>query len=684
MNLFLQSEGRSVLLMISTNKSTEEYGDQIIFEEWKKFFEGKEIGPKIVSPLVSASWQRSKEAGVDPNHLRLSYLLEEEKKKQKILIKKYGNELIVIRKTAIKMGLNFQLFDNCAQSVKMFNFTDYLAPEEIKFNKVEDLSENLIGTNAVCLALKENKPVQLRGYDNYCSYFHDYFCSAAPIHDVNGNIIGVINTFSYQAPQRIETLGLIELLASLFDNLLLISNASKEKTYYDVTMQEIIESLPYGLVFIDEDNLVKHYNDRILHYFHIKKSSNVNLELFNYLATMNCFEDNNELEKSEVLLDIEGSKRSFLFSTKNMLDLNKKQKGKIIIIEDTQSLLKSANKLRGNRAIYTFHDIVGSNQKILYAKSVAERVAKAPSSILIMGESGTGKELFAQAIHNASFRKDKPFVAVNCGAIPTDLIESELFGYEAGAFTGALKGGKPGQIELANGGTLFLDEIESMSLNMQIKLLRALSAGSIMKIGGREEILVDVRIISATKKDLLVEADNGTFRDDLYYRINTFIIQIPPLRERKDDIPILTDFFIDKFTRQFNLSKIKVTEEYLNALSNYHWRGNIRELKNEIERSVVLLGQEQTLTTDYLHERITNACREEKIRQSLNAFSPSEVYNHHEGLLKIAEDILIEKVLLEENGNITKAAKKLGITTPTLYQKINSNEKLLKVKKSIK
>jgi transcriptional regulator of acetoin/glycerol metabolism len=258
-----------------------------------------------------------------------------------------------------------------------------LSPEEIRFNKPQDLSENLVGTNAVCLALKENKPIQLRGYENYSTYFHDFYCSAAPIHDINGETIGVINTFSYKEPQKIETLGLVELLANLFDNLLLISNASKEMTFYDVTMKEVIEYLPYGLVFLDEDNLIKQYNDKVLQYLKIKKSSNANLELSKHLSTANCLNDNDEIEKNEVLLDVEGGKRSLLFSTKNILDLNNRTKGKIVVVEDTQALLKSANKLRGNRAVYTFNDIIGLNQEIAYAKSVAERVAKAPSSVLI-------------------------------------------------------------------------------------------------------------------------------------------------------------------------------------------------------------------------------------------------------------------------------------------------------------
>lgn len=607
--------------------------NQHLYQEWGKFLAGEKVEPKIVSSTISASWKRSKNAGVEPYHIKFRCLNEEEKERKKMLVRKYDNGLIVIRKTAIDMGLNFQLFDSHAQSIKKFNFTDYLAPEEIKFNKPEDLSESVVGTNAICLALQENKPVQLRGYENYSTYFHDFYCTAAPIHDVNGEIIGAINTFSYKEPQTRETMGLIGLLANLFDNLLLISNASEDKVFYDFTINEIMKHLPYGLILLDGDGLIKHYNDKVLKDLKIRNSSNVNSALSEYLSNTNCLDSNGELEKNEVILDIEGVRRSFLISTKGILDLNNKIKGRIIIFEDTQSLLKSANRLRGNRAVFTFEDIIGNSREIVSAKSLSQKVATAPSSVLIMGESGTGKELFAQAIHNASLRKDNPFIALNCGAIPADLLESELFGYEAGAFTGASKGGKPGLIELADDGTLFLDEIESMSLNMQIKLLRVFSSGTITKIGGREAIPVNIRVISATKKDLLAAADEGSFREDLYYRITTFVIKLPALRERKGDIPILIDYFIKKHIRQFNLSEIEVTEEFIEALTNYQWRGNIRELQNEIERCVVLLGEEHTLTAEYIHERIVKEYLAEKMKRSLA--SASKMSNNRQGLLNV-------------------------------------------------
>ena len=335
-------------------------------------------------------------------------------------------------------------------------------------------------------------------------------------------------------------------------------------------------------------------------------------------------------------------------------------------------MLKLHGSLRGNSAIYTFDNILGQDTKLNFAKQMTKRVAQSSSAVIIYGESGTGKELFAQAIHNSSPRKNKPFVAINCGAIPSELIESELFGYEAGAFTGALKGGKPGKLEIASGGTLFLDEIESMPLNLQIKLLRALSVKRIVKVGGTKEIPIDIRLISATKKDLLKEVEKGNFREDLYYRINIFTIELPPLRDRKHDIPELVDYFVHIFSPQ---RKVQIDDEFIGALMTYNWRGNIRELRNIIERALLIMEEETNLTIRHLPENISNAFFSSKVKEKIKAKSISQS-SECKGILKIAEEAAIEMALAEQAGNLTKTAESLGIARSTLYQKIKANKRL--------
>jgi transcriptional regulator with PAS, ATPase and Fis domain len=294
---------------------------------------------------------------------------------------------------------------------------------------------------------------------------------------------------------------------------------------------------------------------------------------------------------------------------------------------------------------------------------------------MIFGENGTGKEMFAQAIHNASPRQAEPFIAINCGAIPAELVESELFGYEEGSFTGALKGGKIGKIEAATGGTLFLDEIESMPVHDQIKLLRVLSTGKIQKVGSTKEVTVDIRLISATKKDLLKESDKGLFREDLFFRISTFIVELPALRERRADIQLLAEEFISKFSRKYNQGSIQMDQEFLNALEAYHWRGNVRELEHCIERAIIMLGEGSTLRQEHLAGKIQEAYQL-RIAKGLVEDAIELSSSKKKGMLNLAEGLIIDHVLKSVGGNISAAAEMLGVNRRTIYNKLQEHPDL--------
>jgi len=250
---------------------------------------------------------------------------------------------------------------------------------------------------------------------------------------------------------------------------------------------------------------------------------------------------------------------------------------------EKRALLFELRKIFENRKI---EGIVGKSPKILQALDIVHRVAPTNATVLLMGESGVGKELFAKAIHFLSPRADKPFIAINCAAIPPDLLEAELFGYEKGAFTGAYTS-KKGKFELANGGTIFLDEIGDMPLNLQVKLLRVLQEKEVERIGSSKPIKIDVRIIAATNRNLEKLIKEGKFREDLYYRINVVPIYIPPLRERKEDIPVLVNYFLEVFNKEYG-KNVKVSKEVFEVFLNYHWPGNVRELRNVLERMVIL------------------------------------------------------------------------------------------------
>lgn len=306
-----------------------------------------------------------------------------------------------------------------------------------------------------------------------------------------------------------------------------------------------------------------------------------------------------------------------------------------------------------------FSDIVYSSDKMAAVVKLAEKAAQFKSTVLITGDSGTGKELFAKAIHNAGSSQDAPFVAVNCAAIPESLMESELFGYTKGAFTGAEKS-RRGLIEEARGGTLFLDEIGEIPLKLQPKLLRVLQEGEIRRLGDNSLIRIDVRVIAATSRDLEQDVKNGRFRDDLFYRLNVFPIHIPPLRERREDIPPLVRHFIGKFKRQINPRVKGVTHETMSELVNYEWFGNVRELENVIERAMILSDSERINKVDLGGDEMKGAMQ---LGSLLSDLSFDEAKQR-------VEKAYIEKALTDAGGNRTKAAKILGISRRSLLYKL--------------
>lgn len=306
---------------------------------------------------------------------------------------------------------------------------------------------------------------------------------------------------------------------------------------------------------------------------------------------------------------------------------------------------------------YTFSELVGGSPQMHRIFKMIEDVAPSTASVLILGETGTGKELVAHAIHYRSERAGKPFVALHCAALSEGILESELFGHEKGAFTGAIQSRK-GRFELADGGTLFLDELAEMSLKVQVKLLRVLEKGEFERVGGEKTIKVDVRCIAATNRILEEEVSEGRFREDLFYRLNVISIQMPPLRERKDDIPILSNYFAVKYAKKYKKEIKGFDQAAIKALCFYHWQGNIRELENTIERAVVLC-KSDTISVDHLPESIMPD----------NEYIP--VIKIPIGTtLKEAEKEIIQKTLQVTNGSKQSAAKILGISTRKIEYKI--------------
>lgn len=337
-------------------------------------------------------------------------------------------------------------------------------------------------------------------------------------------------------------------------------------------------------------------------------------------------------------------------------------------IQKMEQRIREKLYLKGHVAENTFEDIIGQSPAIEKAKEEAENYAQVDSPLLIYGETGTGKELFAQAIHNASPRKDNPFVAFNCAAIPENLLESELFGYVEGAFTGAKKGGKMGLFEQAHKGTIFLDEIGEISLDIQARLLRVLQERKIRRIGDDKLTPINVRIIVSSNKDLYRLVEKKKFREDLYYRVNVLDLNLPPMRQRREDVPLLVKFFIKKYRQKLKKAVEGISKEGIQILENYTWPGNIRQLENIVERLMVRT-KEDYFGASLIRE-VMNPLPRNKLGLNRVDFFKSDMSIPLMGNLEEIERNIIERVIQEEKGNKTVAAKRLGIGRTTLWRKL--------------
>ena len=361
------------------------------------------------------------------------------------------------------------------------------------------------------------------------------------------------------------------------------------------------------------------------------------------------------MNKAVHIIDANGKRRAITISTALLKDSKGKVIGGVEIFRDMSMVEQLRKEIEGR---YSCEDIISQSHKMQNLFAVLPNIAESNTTVLIEGESGTGKELFARAIHNLSFRKAKPFIAINCGALPDTLLESELFGYKAGAFTDA-KRDKPGRFALAEGGTILLDEIGDVSGSVQVKLLRVLQDKTYEPVGGVSSLKADVRIITATNKKLDQLVKKGKFREDLYYRINVMKLELPPLKDRKEDIPLLVDHFISRFNRLHNKNICCVTNEVTAALLAYDYPGNVRELENIIEHCFVLC-EGEIIEAQHLPASIRPSSKLDETKESPPA------------TIKQMEIILITQALRRNNGNKTAAAKELGIDKSTLFRKMKA------------
>ncbi|SCI19619.1 Transcriptional regulatory protein ZraR [uncultured Clostridium sp.] len=500
--------------------------------------------------------------------------------------------------------------------------------------------------------------------NQFCKEYAEVCC---PI-TLDGHSYGVIGLIAFNEEQKERIMhnieGLLNFLGKMAD---LISNKLKaqikteELELEKKKLEILIDSMDKAIVSIDVNGKIDKYNSKFKEFFELDsydiENKNID-EILNFV--------NNSLNK-----DFRAYKSGMFFYHKNrrnlkgIYNINKiivkeNLKGYVIDFIDKREAIKNYNKINNDYKIM-LDNIIGDSDIISNIKKEALVASKSNSTVLITGESGTGKELFARAIHNHSYRCENPFIAVNCAAIPDNLLESELFGYEEGAFTGAKKGGKLGKFELAHNGTIFLDEIGDMSLHLQAKLLRVLQEKELDKIGGKSNVSIDVRIIAATNKDLEKMVSKGSFREDLYYRLNVIPIHLPSLRERKEDIPLLINYTIKEYAKKLGKDVESIDNNALQVMIDYKWPGNIRELQNIIEYSINM-STSSIITLDVIPQKI-KARRIDKFIKENTTINTLEMLEKNEIIkaLNKYKDYKKDKELV---------AKSLGISRATLYRKL--------------
>ncbi|MCT8977649.1 sigma 54-interacting transcriptional regulator [Clostridium sp. CX1] len=427
----------------------------------------------------------------------------------------------------------------------------------------------------------------------------------------------------------------------------------------------MIDAVQDGIMAINHNEEIEIFNRYCENIFQVNKENVLGRNVGDFLGfeapMIKLLKTGENYDNVEVHIKNRNNNIHYITTGRPIKDDKGKTIGAVASLKDIDEAIELSNVITAKEEI-AFKDIIGNSSSILKVKRICSAVARSNSTILLRGESGTGKELFAKAIHNLSSRIDKNFVAINCAALPDNLIESELFGYTKGSFTGAKEDGKDGLFKIADKGTIFLDEIGELSLSLQAKLLRVLQEGTIRKIGSALEEKVNVRVIAATNRNLESMIKDGTFREDLYYRLNVIPIYIPPLRDRIEDIPMLVTFFINKLNKQLDKNIKGAETEFIENLVKYKWPGNVRELRNVVERAMNLcyssLLNEDNLILDFVRD--IEYIREER----KNDFSLT---------LKEVVEAAEKKALLtaiEKSSSFRKAAKALGISHTTIMNKI--------------
>ncbi len=660
----------------------------------KTFLENNDENPlenPNMNREVALSWIRSRDFGIDP-YIKVTKSQLSSDQYQDILER---NSLIIEVTRPLLKIFNDMAILNSGYVLYLCdkNGTFLLQEGEMLRMSTEGLvwNEKTVGTCVHCLTVRLKRPVQLLGPEHYSVALHNIIGTAAPILDEKGEVIATLILGqrmidrpwidSYQHV-RSHTLGLITSLAAAVEGQIRLNKTNQKLTesYENLqianddlstahnTLEATLAFIDEGIITIDRTGKIIHMNkegSRILKV----RSDEIGLKnIKDYLGSESKVFSSVLKGKSvdiEENLIIGNDEQPYLINVRPILNYcTNEVDAAVLRLNHSEKINALVARRSGSIAKYHFEDIIGENKEFKRVITLCQRFAKSPENVLLIGESGTGKELFAQSIHN-DYRPQGPFMAVNCAAMPRELIESELFGYEGGSFTGAERSGRPGKIELANGGTLFLDEIGDMPIELQAVLLRTLEDKQVMRIGGRNYKKVDFRLIAATNKNVFKMVRENQFREDLYFRLSVLTINIPPLRERSSDIELLSKYFVESYCQRQGWAMTTISSAAQARINEYDWPGNIRQLQNAMIYAVNT-AQGDEIQPDNLPNYILLDSGPFKMNPIVDGDDDSSEMLKIENIEKAA----IKTALLRTNNNAPAAAEILGISRSTLYRKL--------------
>jgi len=639
--------------MRARNEPANDPKRQLVVTEqaWDKLVSVQYIDNALLRQEIALSWQRCLSQKVNPRaskneNVEKDYLIENKRYLLEVALP-HMEQLYGLVK-----GKDYIVMLAAADGTLLSVFGDrnmYSIGESLNIVAGASCLETVLGTTSPGICLARQVPLQVFKLEHYCQLYHTWCCSAAPIFDSQGGLVGTLDLSNRDREQHPpHLLDLVTMTAGTIQaeyNYRILQDDFKKSYYY---FNMVVNNLPDAMIFFDLDDKISHLNRNAVKLLGASSQQLVGKHVQTILPNYAGLK--HESASGQHWKELQFKTKSGLVGVdaylKPLTNEYKESFGMVCTLKENKKPQPLHTVTR-----YTFEDFIYGCQRMERLVREAQKIAATDNNVLIQGESGTGKEILAQAIHNGSARCNAPFVAVNCAALPTELIQSELFGYEEGTFTGAKRGGKAGTFERCNGGTIFLDEIGDMPLDAQANLLRVVQEKSIVRVGGSRPIPLNIRVVAATNKVLPKEIEAGRFRLDLFYRLAVMHLAIPPLRERKEDLWLLVESLVRK--QQPALAGLGFSPQVRILFERYDWPGNVRELENVLV-NVLSRMSGGCVTVDDLPE----------------TFAATRRARENVDLLKDTEQKMIAAALVQCNNNVSKAAKVLGISRATLYRKL--------------